>query len=386
MIYTRTNFKDAVWDPLVYSNISSILTVDNVLNEAARDVVSDIDLRSTKRRVSTSPNLFEEISDYAKPSDMKRLGLIDIAPQIKRSKDDYWTLVTPEEFDRTKSKNSGIIAIVDHDGVGRIRISKQIDAEEVTIATLDSLTADGGTWEAFSADTDSLVADTDNYVEGSGSIRFNITSAGGTTAGIKNTSLDTFDWSEYVSLNRSIFVFAYITSATNITNFILELGSSASAYDKITVTSTQEGTAFRAGINILRFDFANKTTVGSPDRENGAYAALYMTKSSGKVSETGYRFDAIIAQEGSLHDIYYYSKYAWQNASGTYLENSTSDTDYLNADTDEFGLFVQRARFRKAMQERDMRLATFEKGIYDEMVRQYRLSYQSEALLLQSLR
>jgi hypothetical protein len=66
-----------------------------------------------------------------------------------------------------------------------------------------------------------------------------------------------------------------------------------------------------------------------------------MTKAAGKISETDYGFNYLVVMQGVIHDILYYSKYGWQNSGGTYIENSSSDSDLLVADTTEYELFVK---------------------------------------------
>lgn len=383
--YSQTNLQDAIWDPNMDSNISSVINVQNVMNEIVRDVLLELDMRSTKRRAATSPNLFDNVFDYAAPSDMKRLGLIDLVPQIGRGRDDYWTLTTPEEFDRMKGETKLVVAISDYDFLRKIRVSVDNNAEQLIIASLDTITGDGGTWVAYDSDTDDVETDSDDFVKGSGSVRFDINAAGGTTAGIKNTGLTAFDYSEYVEQNRSAFVWAKIASTTNLTNYKLRIGDDLTAnYDEITVTQTNEAAAFRAGWNLLRFDFVNKTTTGSPARTASTAAALFMTKAAGKISEAGYKFDHLIAQQGKYYDVLYYSKYGWQNSSGTYLENSTASTDSLNADVEEFNIFVQKGRERRFMMEKDFDSADREEKKYDKMVALYKLQYPSDALILKT--
>ena len=287
-VYTYTNYKDQVFDPIVYPNITTTMTVLNVLNRAARLLLTMVDLRSTKRRVTAAPALFNEIYDYSWPGDGKEQAFIDLAPRTNRSKDFELNLTTPEEFDRRKSSESDLVAILDFDFVRKLRAAVTVDAQQLIVSTLDSLTAGGGTWEAV-GDAQNLTADADDYVKGSGSIRWDIGSGGGTTAGIKNTSLDTFDFSDYVNNNRSIFHWVKIVSTTNLTNFILRIGSDTSNYYQITVTTTNEGTAFQTGWNLLRFDFANKSTTGSPDSTAGTYASIYMTKDGAKINEAATR-------------------------------------------------------------------------------------------------
>jgi hypothetical protein len=221
---------------------------------------------------------------------------------------------------------------------------------------MDSLT-DNGTWSAYN-DAANVVLDNDNFVEGSGSIKFDLTGSA-TTAGIQNTTLDTLDISDFTN-NGSVFVWVYINSTTNLTNFILNIGNDLTTnYYSQTVTATNEGVAFQNGWNLLRFSFASMTENGTVTDTAVDSIRLYMTKSSGK-SDDGYRVDDIQLHTGQIYDVVYYSKYPWQSSVGTYIENSTTSTDYINADTDEFDLFVAKGKvemFRELKEYDQMKLA-----------------------------
>ena len=84
----------------------------------------------------------------------------------------------------------------------------------------------------------------------------------GTTAGIVNSTLDTFDYTDF--LYGSVFVWTYITDKTDITNYKMRVGNDASNYYEMTVTDTHEDIPFLDGWNLLRFDMSSKTTTGSP--------------------------------------------------------------------------------------------------------------------------
>lgn len=336
-IYTYSNFKSRV-NAGIKGKIGMLVDDRETLNEAARSVVSDIDLRSTRRKTSLSPNLFSDVFQYACPTDLKGMSIIDIDPQTDRRQVNY-DLVPFEQFMRRQDQYT--VAFQDNDLIRKILVNAVISDKKIIISTMDSLTAGGGTWALF-GDGTNLSADTDNFVRENGSISWDISAAGGTTAGIQNSSLDSFDLTDYLGGNGAVFVWVYINSTTNLTNFILRIGSSTSDYYSKTITTASDGTVFRAGWNLLRFDLTSLTTTGSPDYDECDFVAIYMTKDSSKISETDYRFDGLVIRKGENHDIVYYSKYAWQNSSGTYLENSTADSDFLNVDTDEYELMIAK--------------------------------------------
>lgn len=358
-----------------------------VANNAVRTLMSEVDLRSSIRKTNLSPNLFDDVYEYTLPSTIKGNKIIDIQPQIGRGKYDDWTLVAREEFDRLKSEGwlgESIISIDRDDLVNKLLISRPIDDTEAVISTFDSLTAGGGTWEVYSTGSTNITKDADNYVKGSASLNWDISStAAQTTAGIKNDDVDDFDVSDYKS-NGSAFVWVYISSATNLTNFILKVGSSSSAYYSITITTNNEGASFYTGWNLLRFDFSGKSTTGTPDDDNCDYVALYMTKDTDKTSETDYRFDNLVLKLGDHYNVIYYSRYFWQSSAGTYLEDATAVTDLLNCETDEYPLFITKCAALIEEFLKNYSAADRLEAQYERMKREYIFTNPSQALLLQN--
>ena len=376
--YSYTNLKDQIVDPISFANIGTALTILNIINRAARMVYQEVDLRSAKRKATLSPKLFDDQFDYTCPTDLKGEAVIDLIPQANRSLNSRFNLVTPEYFDRKKSTMKSLVAFSDDDLVRKVRVSADIDDTVATVASFNSLTGDGGTWALF-GDGENVATNTENYLEGSGSIGFDISGAGGTTAGIQNTSVTTFDVTDYKD-NGSAFIWVYINSTTNLTNFILRLGSDSSNYYSMTVTATNEGAAFQTGWNLLRFDLSGKSTTGTPDDDGCDYVAFYMTKAGAKVDD-GYRVDNLTLHTGEYHDILYYSKYPWQTSAGAFIENSTTATDKINADTDELDLIVMKGKvevFRELYDWEQMKAAQAE---YEKMKRTYQLQNPSQRLM-----
>ena len=105
-----------------------------------------------------------------------------------------------------------------------------------------------------------------------------------------------------------------------------------------------------------------------------------MTKAAAKVSETDYRCDWLVVKKGDYYNIIYYSKYPWQNTSGTWLENSTSVQDYLNCDTEEYNLILEKAVELACMELREDQTAQTAKERYKDLKKQYLRDYKSERL------
>lgn len=347
-IYTRAQLKSRI-NAGIHGKIGMLVSAEDTMNETVRDVNQRVDIRSTRRRSTLTPNLYNGIFDYAAPTDLKGYGLIDIPAQAKRSDGSFFFIPT-EEFE--VKKPAGAVAIDDYNGTRVLKVNSRLDDDSYLISELDALTAGGGTWSLF-GDGETLAADTDDYIKGNGSIKWNISAAGGTTAGIQNTGLNSFDLTDYLGGNGSAFVWVKINSITDLTNFILRLGNDSSNYYSKTITTQHDGTAFTTGWNLLRFDLTSLTETGTVTDTAIDYAAIYMTKATTKVSETDYKFDWLVLKKGEVHYVKYYSKYGWQTSAGAYQENSSADEDLLVADNDEFNLFVKRGRYIAA-QETDL--------------------------------
>ena len=391
--FTRSELRTRLATAISGNVSSSDLNI--ILNRAVIEVLSSVDVRSMKRRTPLTPNLFDDVFQYTAPTDLKGHKIVDIQPQINRGRFDDWQLTTCEEFDRLKQDRrddrfgdpinfsrrnawlgQALVAVSDYDFVRKILLSRPIDDQKIVIDSLDSV----GDWTAV-GDAENVEVDTGNFVKGSGSISFDIDASGTTTAGIENASITSTDISAFIS-EGSLFVWVYIVDKDDITNFIARLGSTSAVYNTITITTVNEGTAFADGWNLLRFDMANKTLVGTPDNEAITFATVFMTKATGKVSEVNYRFDNLVLRLGDHYNLHYYSKYGWQSSAGTYLEESTSDTDLVNVDTDELKLIEYKATelAETHLGNDDRSSRNFQ--LYENKVKEYEANVFSTALPL----
>ena len=330
--YTHADLKTAVSEGL-HGKGDNLIDYDALLRRGVRELSAKVDMKSQQRKMAIAPGLYSTVYEYMAPVDMKGDAVVDISRQIKRSEE--FNLFSNEEFDRRKTYDKGMIAFSNHDGVKILRLSTEMNTTEIMIDDFESLTANG-TFVA-SGDASNMSIDTSNYLNGGASLKFD-TASGGTTAVITNSTMESIDLTNFKG--QSIFLYVYIPAVTNLTNFILKWGSSASAYWSATVTTTHEGLTFQVGWNLLRFDFP-ATTTGTPDITEVNYLQITITKAGAMAATTGWRLDFAVARLGDIHYITYYSKYNWQTT-GTlaYKEIQTASTDYLVADEEEFDLFV----------------------------------------------
>ena len=108
-----------------------------------------------------------------------------------------------------------------------------------------------------------------------------------------------------------------------------------------------------------------------------------MTKEEGKISETGYRFDEMTIHSGKYNNVLYYSKYPWQTKDAVWIENSTADTDSLNADTEELQVFVEACKMELYRDLKDYDQMKIAEQKYEQAKNNYKLNYPSESIKME---
>jgi len=189
---------------------------------------------------------------------------------------------------------------------------------------------------------------------------------------------------EYLKGNGTVTVWVKITSTTGLTNYTLRIGSDSSNYYQKSTTTQSDGTAFTTGWNLLKFDMTSLTTVGTPVDTACVYSALYMTKDTSKVSETGYKFDDLVLHVGEISNIYYYSEYGWQTSGGTYIKNSTADSDLLNAGEEEYEIILCKCTELAADECDEEKVSDKQSKKYMSLRKNYEKSNPSESLIMVS--
>ena len=377
--YTRAQLKSAI-NAGIQNRQGMIVDFDETINKTVRLCMKNLDFATAIRKVLLAPSLYNGIYDYPCPSDLSQQKIIDIPAQAGRQDGEFF-LISSTEFDIQHPRST--VALGDDNGTRTLKINSSVDSKSIVISELDSATSGGGTWSAFGGVTN-IVADTDNYIKGAGSLKFDIDNTSSTTAGIVNTSITSLDITDYFGGTSSIFVWAYITSTTYLTNYILRFGSDSSNYYSKTVTTQHDGTTFDNGWNLLRFDISSLTTTGTPNKAAIKYAAIYMTKTTAKLSESSYRFDYLVLKRGVIHNVEYYSGCGWQGTDGTYKENSTDDLDVLVAGADEYEIICAKGIETAAREVREYDIAKEHGGIYDAEVKTYKNQNPSKAKIMTS--
>lgn len=348
------------------------------INRAARQVLQDVDPKETTRIVSLG-QVFNSTFDYALPVDVKGDRITDIRPQAGRTTRDVWSQDYATTFDTQKSLGiSNAIYTQWNTGVKSIRIEAPSLTAPVTICDTSTTT----NWAATSG-ASTLTLDSTNYVAGNGALTFNLI-AGQASGYIENSSLNQLDLSSHANIS-TLFMWVYLPTGASITSVDLRWGSDSSNYYHYTITSTQQGTAFQNGWNLLAFPWVSATVVGTPVTTAIDYSRVTFAYNS--TLQTGVKVDNITSTLGYIFEIQYYSKYLFRNSStNAFQETVTDSTDnnlIINLDTESYNLLFNKVAFyvSQALQGADSSYdATLWDSEYTHALTRYRAQNPSEAM------
>ena len=378
MSYSITNLINDMQGAMHGTTVNQVTNLYGIFNRAARDVVQEIDAQETKRIVLTGSPIFNGVWDYPIPPDLKGNKIIDIRPQYLRKPGDKWLQDYNQAFDIMK--NNGLqpdFTINFNTSVKSLRINSPNLISGVTLNQVDGITSNG-TWVVGGGATN-LRVDNQNFVTGAASLAFDI-AAGPTSAYLENSTMGTNNIASQIN-QATLFLYTYFPNAAGITSVELRWGSSAANYYAVTTTQTQQATVFQNAWDLLAFNWAGATTVGSPDPSNITY--LRVTWNYNGAAQTAVRLDAIQSILGRFLELEYYSKFLFRDAStGAYQETVTDVTNLVNLDTDSYNIFYNRVMYLAAQQIQGLDM-TFNDGPYFlneymKGVQRYKSMYKSE--------
>src|SRR5574343_662091 len=345
MSYAVSDLKSELTGVLHGTNLNQVEGLDVLINRAARKLVNDVDPIETVRITQITPAIFDQVYDYQCPADLKDDRIIDIRPQVNRTVRDRFFQEYNEEFDLTKYNvyQKPIFTVQHNTGVKSLRIAKNL-LSGLLVNAMNNLT-ENGAW-AVGGNASNLSVDNVNYVYGGGSLECDLAAAG--SAGyFEVTNQSAVDISRDED-QGSEFLWVYLPDASAVTSVNYRWGSSSTAYWHKTVTEAQDATAFQDGWNLLRFDWASATQVGSPDATAVDY--LRVTCNYDGTAMSGFRINQAMSQLGTIYQIEYYSKYLFRTSGGTWQETVTADTNLINLDTSSYNLLFDLVAYFCAQQ------------------------------------
>lgn len=339
------------------TNLNKIQNLNGLHNRTARQLLLDLDPQETIRKVLTTTPLFNQIWDYACPSDLKGNRLIDISPQYQRNPSQVISQTYNQPFDINKN-----IAVVNseftvqfNNGVKTIRINDTSLPQGVVLDTCEALE----NW-ATSGTASTLTVDNVNYASGSGSLSFNANTGIGA---ISQNTTSQLNLSSQIN-QSSLFYYLYLPTGSALTSTEIRWGSDSSNYYSRIATVTNEGNAFQTGWNLIRADWLGATVVGSPVVTAIDYIYIGVTVTS---NQTGIKVDNIVSDMGIYRTMEYYSKFLFRNAStGAFQETVLDNSDLINLDTESYNLYLSLLAFYADQQVQGLSATFFDNSFWGQ--------------------
>lgn len=319
---------------------NKIPNVYGIINRAASAVLLDVNPKETQRILQLS-QVFNSVYDYAAPVDLKGDNLIDIRPQAGRTPSDVFFQGYETAFDSNKSWSwDKKIYTQWNTGVKTLRIQDPALTAPVTLTDTSSTTGWAATLGAASITLDTL-----NAVAGGGALVFNL-NAGSGSGYVENSTLTPIDYTSYLNVATG-FLWVYLPNAASVTSINVRWGTSSSAYYALTVTTTQQGTAFQTGWNLIALPWTSAAVTGSPTITSTKYVRVTFNYDS--TLQTGIKVCNFTFNLGYIFEAVYYSKYMFRdpttNAFQERVVDSTDNTKLINLDTEAWPLMFNKTAY-----------------------------------------
>lgn len=384
MSYSITNLKQEIAGILHGTTLNQVTAFEQLVYRAARQLMLDIDPQEMIRKTQMTNPIYNSIYDYVVPEDIKGNRVIDLAPQVNRTNQDFYPQAYNRDFDIFKGvATNPSFTMMFNTGIKTIRINAPQLTSPTVINTADSINGNGA-W-AVGGDATDLEEDQQNFAAGNGSLSMTL-GLSGSFGWIQNQTMNTVDLTDTFNEGK-VFVYVYLPIATNFTSVELRWGSSSSDYYAQTVTTDMNGNTLTNGWNLLSFDYFNSIQTGTVDITKVKFARVGFSYNGTLM--TGVKIDNIISSLGSILNIEYYSKYMFRDSvTGAWQETITDDSNIINLDTESYNLLVDLVAIHCAQQVQGVSATQFDFSFwqkqYDQGIARYKGLYKSQVQKPQS--
>lgn len=344
------------------TNLDVLSDQYGVINQAASQILLDLDPLETVRIQQLTNPIYNQVYDYAVPEDLKMNRVIDIRPQINRSPNDKFVQLYNQDFDLYKQSTwSNSLTIQFNTGVQTIRLNAPALPQGVVLNTANEVDTNG-TWTVTGGSN--LHQNFQTFISAPACLAFDVPSAANpSTAYLENSDMEAIDLTDYVN-QGAIFFWVYLPVAANFTSINIRWGENSSNYWDRTLTTTSTGGEFVNGWNLMQANWYGSTETGTPDPEQTTYLRISYTYNGTAMNGIG--LDNIVCKLGQFFEIEYYSKYLFSNAAGAFIERASTPTDTINLDVSTENIFLWKAAEIAAQQLLDVGVTTFDIPYYQK--------------------
>jgi hypothetical protein len=319
---TVENLRDSVAGLLSGVDLNNVDDVNGCFERAASTLAQKADVPEMSGIQNIT--LYSGVFDYACDERIFGTAINDIRPQgISRNPGDFVSKIDQEDFDRTKNYYypSGTRSTFQYEnGQPIIRIVAPFPKQQVILDPMNATTG----WTA-SGSASALTADYTAFYQSPASLRFTLT--GSSTGILTKTLTNPLNLSSYEDVGVAFLAIDIPegSTATNLTNIALRLGSDSTNYDSVTETEGFLGAWVSGNWLLVAFDFSSATSTGTPNWAALDYIQVRLAHTG---TFTNFRLGGLWLSLPSPAQILY------QSAAIFLAVGSTSPTVAITANTD----------------------------------------------------
>ena len=326
-LFNIGQLKDGVSGLLQGLDLNNVTGLNKALERAARTLIQKADVPEASAKQAIT--LYDEVYDYAAPTNIFGGSLIDFRPQgNSRNSNDYVYKKGIEQFDRTKAllPNGYMLTFENNKGVGIVRVASPKPSARAILDNMDVITG----WTAAGS-ASGLAKDETVYYNSPSSLRFTLT---GSDTGTLEKAINQIDIDTYEDVCVG-FLAIRTPSITNLTSISVRVGSSASAYDEVTETDGFLGAFTVDEWLIVAFDFSGATSTGTPDWNAIDYVQIRVAHSG---TITNFRVGGFWLALPSPHEMIYQTAAIFLRG-GALAKTITDDTDEIVLNDAAYNLY-----------------------------------------------
>lgn len=326
--YTLQNVSDDLAGVIHGKTVNKITNILSAFRRAANNTVANID--PDEMRIVTQLTIYDQVSDYLAPTDIKEKGIVDLRPQGRnRNVNDNFSSRMSKDANLKRLQN--MLTVMDDKGLKFFRLFKWFTPGALTFDALDEINGWTATASAQNLSLDSIIY-TNN------ALQFDIAAGANPTTGyIQSTKITSVDLTNYVNKSSGFFELYIPTQA--ILNAIVSVGllwgnDTTHNYAR-TVTTPHLGT-LKIGKNLMRFDWNGATPTGVFTPTAVDTARITITTNGTAIS--GLIVSKLFFSIGRIWDLEYFSKNLFNNG-GTWSDVPADLNTTINLDTASYNIY-----------------------------------------------
>lgn len=350
------------------------------VDEAARNLLLEFDLKETKTYKTLEPVVFPSVNRYLCPSDMKGDSIVTIRKiqESDRNLGDRFSKTSEQEVSLGRNEYEFVVDYVN----GTKFLKMNIPSTDSALLISEFESADNVT---VSGSISNPTVDDVSYISGSSSVKFTLKKDD--IVGDVRLDLTTpSSIADYIT-GRPFAWFNLPKESTNdnatpITKIKMVIGNSDLDYYEVSATRPQDSTAFYSGFNLVSFDFSKAVVTGTPGTTVNfiKFSFEYPTQTSDLLVN----IDQVTFRNGSSYEIGFYSQNLFKDAiTGALKDKPTSEDDILLLSKESVNLLLYELCEITA-QELQAEDATVDVKYWEkrkkEVFQKYKLAFPSETI------